>query len=612
MPATTSSMKMIAMMSLVGTVASYPTMLSLRAARAEAPSDSTDGRRTLWPLTNWGGIGSQPNPALYKSEEVFWGDGTAFASMTCAPKDDKKMLNLARLGEYVHSLDCSDDALDVGFKSTDALNKARISWQWVTQDPDNAVVVIVDGNECGGPNRRQPYLVQDISYNGDTRRAILSGKPTQWSEVMETAAVQVGTSYPANTGLEKRQETSGSVDLAQTFNGNIAEISINDTARLILDCLDCRTTGRLDFTANLDVGFIPPSLDVSATLTTRDGVGINLGLGLKLEVDLTDSLDFNRELLSIPLTGFDVPGIATLAPLLSINAAGSIGPVTASIEAQFGGAITAADDRALRIGTDEGSDDLDFQFTPSDPSLSGSVELSASIGPVYIAAVEASLFGSDSLAGSFGIDLKAPTLEARAALEATTDLGVCGDPNAAAGVTLSANAGVSFGIFGGQGRSEELPNEITIAEITQELFSQCFPFAQVDEGDNTGGGGDRDISLDSRLNTPNFDGDDGNRPSVGTVNYQNVDSNNGVAFWFNANDVVLLSPLNEGDTIASVTLNADVNAAARCTLFDSFDQNQGADGCGNLANPIVPDLTPGSEPVVVDGKTHVCVQCQGL
>ncbi|RTE69680.1 hypothetical protein BHE90_015935 [Fusarium euwallaceae] len=606
-----SSIKVVTIISFLGMVASYPTMLNPRSVGAEGCSSSTGRRRTLWPLTNWGGIGSHPDPALYESEELYWGDGTAFANMTCAPKDDNKMLNLARLGDYVDSLDCSDSALHVSFKSTDALNKARSSWQWATQDPNNAVVVVVDGNECGGPNRRQTYLIQDISYNENSRRAFLSGKPTQWSEVMEKAEVQVSTSYPASAGLGKRQETSGSVDLSQTFNVNIAEISLNDTARLLLDCVDCRTTGRVDFTANLDVGFIPPSLDVSATLTTRDGVGINLGLGLKLEADLTGSLDFNRELLSIPLAGFDVPGIATLAPLISVNAGGSIGPVTASIEVQFGGAITAADDRALRIGTGEGSDNLDFQFTPSDPSVSGSVELTASIGPVFIAAVEASLFGSDSLAGSFGIDLKAPTLEARAAVEATSGLGVCGDPNAAAGVTLSANAGVSLGIFGGQGRSNDLPNEITIAEINQELFSQCFPFAQVDGGDG-GDGADRDITLDSRLNTPNFDGDDGNRPSVGIVNYQNVDSNNGVAFWFNANDVVLLSPLNEGDIIASVILNADVNAAARCTLFDSFDQAQGADGCGNLANPITPDLTPGSEPVVVDGKTHICARCEGL
>lgn len=531
--------------------------------------------------------------------------------MTCAPKDDNKMLNLARLGDWVDYLDCSDNALHVGFKSTDAMNKARGSWQWVTQDPNNAAVVVVDGDECGGPGRRQTYLIQDISWNDNSRRAFLSGKPTRWRDVMENAKVQVSTSYPESAGPGKRASKSGSLDLSQTFNRNIASISLNDTAKLSLDCVDCRTTGRVDFTANLDVDFFPPKLDLSATMTTRDGVGLNLGLGLKLEADLAAVQDFNVQLLSVPITGFVIPELATLAPLLSVNAGGSIGPVTASIEARFGGAVTVANDRSLRIGTGQGSDNLDFQFTSLDPSLSGSVELTASIGPVFVAAVEASAFGLDSLAGSFGIDLKAPTLQARAAVEATSELGVCGDPQAAAGASLSASAGVSFGIFGGLAKSSDLPNEITIAQANQELFNQCFPFGRVGGGDGGDGAG-RDISLDEKDNTPNFDGNDGNRPSVGLVNYQNPNGQNGASLWFNSNDVVLLSPLSQGDIITSVTLNADVNAAARCTLFDSFDQAQGADGCGNLANPITPDLTPGSEPIVLDGKTHICARCEGL
>ncbi|KAM0543848.1 hypothetical protein ACHAPJ_012085 [Fusarium lateritium] len=647
-----SSIKAVAIMSFLGSVASYPTMHQPPAVHQtpvvkEAPAvqqtqavqqppaveeppamdqppavevqasgNTTAARRTLWPLTNYGGIGSKPDPALYESEELFWGDGTAFSNMTCAPKDDNKMLNMARLGDWVKSLDCSKNALDVGFESSDAMNKAKSAWQWVTKDPDNAAVVVVDGTKCGGPNRRQPYLIQKISYDEKSQQATLSGKATKWDEVMMNAAVQISSSYPASSGLDKRQETSGSVDLAQTFNLNIAEIAINDNARVRLDCVDCRTTGRVDFTANLDVGFLPPKLDVSATLTTRDGVGINLGLGLTLEADITGSLDFNKELLSVPLAGFDIPGVTTLAPLLSINAGGSIGPVTASIEAQFGGAITAADDRTLRIG-DGDSDKLDFQFTPQDPTLSGSVELTANIGPVYIAAFEASAFG---LAGSFGIDLKAPTLDARAAIEASSDLGVCDDPNAAAGATLSANAGVSFGIFGGLGKAEELPNEIVIAEVNQELFSKCFPFGQVDGGDDPAGPGapegdgaqGRDITKDSSENVSNFDGNDGKRPFVGRVNYANTDGNNGASLWFNANDVVLLSPLNEGDTIVDVSLMAEVNPAAKCTLFDSFDQAQGADGCGNLANPITPDLTPGAAPIAIDGKTHLCARCEGL
>lgn len=76
MAAIMSSVKVATIMSFLGMVASYPTMPSPRAAGAEECSSSTDDSRTLWPLTNWGGIGSKPDPALYKSEELYWGDGS--------------------------------------------------------------------------------------------------------------------------------------------------------------------------------------------------------------------------------------------------------------------------------------------------------------------------------------------------------------------------------------------------------------------------------------------------------------------------------------------------------------------------------------------------------
>lgn len=76
MAAIMSSIKAAAIMSFLGMVASYPTMPNPRAVGAEGCSSSTGGRRTLWPLTNWGGIGSQPDLALYESEELYWGDGS--------------------------------------------------------------------------------------------------------------------------------------------------------------------------------------------------------------------------------------------------------------------------------------------------------------------------------------------------------------------------------------------------------------------------------------------------------------------------------------------------------------------------------------------------------
>ncbi|KAM0551270.1 hypothetical protein ACHAPJ_008615 [Fusarium lateritium] len=202
-------------------------------------------------------------------------------------------------------------------------------------------------------------------------------------------------------------------------------------------------------------------------------------------------------------------------------------------------------------------------------------------------------------------------LDASAKLEATSDLRVCGDVSAAAGVTHAASAGVELSVFAGKGKSEELPNEFKLASSSQELFNQCFPFRRV-SGNNSGSTNNDDPAKDGKDNTPNFDGKNGVRPSVSEVKYKNGDGINGASLWFNSNDNVAITPLSVGDKLAEIFLSEKLGDDVKCTLFDSFDKSQNPDGCANLANRLTPDLFPGFTITVGGDTTHLCIKCENL
>lgn len=79
-----ASLKVITLLSFIGSVAGGPYLGSVAGsvpltdlewdsppleARRDAPPSSE-----LWPLSNWNGIGEEPDSELRDAEDIYWGD----------------------------------------------------------------------------------------------------------------------------------------------------------------------------------------------------------------------------------------------------------------------------------------------------------------------------------------------------------------------------------------------------------------------------------------------------------------------------------------------------------------------------------------------------------
>lgn len=112
-------------------------------------------------------------------------------------------------------------------------------------------------------------------------------------------------------------------------------------------------------------------------------------------------------------------------------------------------------------------------FTPVGPELSGSVSLSASVGPRVQLEVGLSFLG---FSAGVGLALGAPTLGLTLGADANTAGGVCDNPDAQLGVNIDVGLSAQLDAFGGIGDPAELPNRFGLVSTSTPLFATCLTF----------------------------------------------------------------------------------------------------------------------------------------
>jgi hypothetical protein len=110
-------------------------------------------------------------------------------------------------------------------------------------------------------------------------------------------------------------------------------------------------------------------------------------------------------------------------------------------------------------------------FTPVGPELSGSVSVSASVGPRIQLEVGLTVF---SFGAGAGIALSAPTLGVTLGAEADTAGGICENPDAQLGANIDVGLSAQLDAFGGFGDLKDLPNRFEIAAVSTPLFATCI------------------------------------------------------------------------------------------------------------------------------------------
>ena len=96
-----------------------------------------------------------------------------------------------------------------------------------------------------------------------------------WESVAAQGKITVRSTYPETAGQVKRQ-SGGTLDLSQRFDSNILSRELVPGATLNLDCVDCSSSGSLDFEAGIEFSF-SSFVDITVDVTTRNNVGLDLG-----------------------------------------------------------------------------------------------------------------------------------------------------------------------------------------------------------------------------------------------------------------------------------------------------------------------------------------------
>ncbi|KAH7140053.1 hypothetical protein B0J13DRAFT_478497 [Dactylonectria estremocensis] len=542
-------------------------------------------------MSNWAGIGSDPNAELYDWDTFYWSNGNTVANLTCTAGDNHKMLNVARMGDNIQALDCTKSGkLTMTFKDEAAKESAKSDWTWVGEQSENTIILVVDGGKCGGPDGRKQYAISSVDYDDSAPVATLYGDATTWEDLVEDYTLRVRSNAFADDddeSLSKRIGSSGSVNIANEFNANLFSQDIGGVS-LSVDCAHCATTGSIDF--DFEIGLFS---GLTGSIIARNGLGASFGLGVTVSGELTQPVDIaSIRILNLPLTPIAIAGVATFGPEVNVDAVAGLSSISGEVTADFGVAMVIPDGTTLRVGGN--SDAINPQFNKIGPTISASVQVTASLGPVVTFDIAATVFGKGLVAG---LGLAAPKLDATLSAQASSDGGICGDENAIAGLELDVTVGVELNLFGGFGSASDQPNAVSIFSTSTPIFDECIVITSQDnQGDDNGNGGDGNIN-----------GNDGVRPQIGRVIYTDGSTLNLFNSGANSDDTPV-NPLSENQGINIIVIDEGVGLA-QCDVFDGFDP---VSGCfaGNFFLTVKAGA-PQEIPAEL-AQTVLCIRCPNL
>jgi hypothetical protein len=199
------------------------------------------------------------------------------------------------------SVTCSADSVTVTFNSTTTFNEAHASW------PRADLLLVTNhlGN-CDAEAERGIYHTASLLFNASTLTITASTSKTNLQEQAKTVTIAFGQPVPS----QQKRELSTSIDLA--WSGDLI-----------------RTTGlsihanhaTLDAAVTID-GVI--AYNVETQTATTLGLDIAVALDSTLGLSVSAAGSFLRNVYTykwspVESTGFSIPGILTVGPMLDLN-----------------------------------------------------------------------------------------------------------------------------------------------------------------------------------------------------------------------------------------------------------------------------------------------------
>jgi hypothetical protein len=379
-----------------------------------------------------------------------------------------------RFAKHLQDVDCRDPDLKLDFKDEHSFEAAKKSWHWVNENAEHHFYMITDYAGCGPENERQPYSVTGVHYDEKKFVAYLTARAVEWEDIAHTYHLKVGH-VPVNAynRLARRFSGSASLSTASTFNGDWFKAEANGLT-VTAGCVDCSTTGQVNFEFELDVG-LKGINDASIKVSPED-VSATMELGVTTEGHMNTGWGWEKTLVSIPLQGVSLGRFVKIGGFFDVDAGVSIGNWTGTVEAGVGAKASLDNAAILEIDLLDASHSQFSGWTPSfEPipfHVSAKVECEAKayLQPSLKLAAEAFKKGWEVELG-----MRLPYVEVNVAAIADP-AGVC-DTTKVVGIEGGVTIGVDLVVSAATAGNGATPFwKYTLIDESRPLLDICLPF----------------------------------------------------------------------------------------------------------------------------------------
>ncbi|MCJ1351602.1 MAG: hypothetical protein MMC33_001586 [Icmadophila ericetorum] len=234
----------------------------------------------------------------------------------------------------LHNMSCTTTSAQIDFVNSQAYQTAVSDWT-----SQGTFALVTYNPNCGAgfeSDKREFILVKSLTPVPATNSIVVNAQFVDFQTVVGNASdvtVDFGPNIAAQT-VSKR----GSKSLSDTFPFN--EYATSDTtpfgagyqlfsdSTLTLDCVGCGTQGSITISGSVSYSIFPPGIH-SVSVGTNGNLAVTMVVGVVangLHVNVPiDTIN----ILTVPLTPFEIPGIFSIGPQIQLQAKAAIG-VTAT------------------------------------------------------------------------------------------------------------------------------------------------------------------------------------------------------------------------------------------------------------------------------------------
>jgi len=295
------------------------------------------------------------NQALYKGSA-----DNVFVNMTMFAGDEELIISMERFSQELNAVNCSQNMI-MSFKSNSSYQNAIQSWDWVNFNEQRTFIMIANYPGCGTDNSRQPWVVSNVDYDPEYLIVHLNATKKEWTEVAHTYNLDFGQ-YSAPTSSKARRmsfDKQINLDLTATLPASFTtSVNVVPDLSVGVTCSNCGTKGTLTLAGHVETSW----WDVKTFTVTANPTGVQMDLNLAISVSATDpTLSFNPapwDFFTLPLGGFEIPGLVTLGPELTLGAGFGITGVTgtATLSTSITGTIPDSSTAVVNVlGDDQGA-----------------------------------------------------------------------------------------------------------------------------------------------------------------------------------------------------------------------------------------------------------------